>query len=104
MAVLLMGHSFSRALPYFNHRFKENRSMSNQRNQGDQNQSAKGSDRPKEVETYDPLKLVRSGGFDGDPQEILGNPAVVPEMIQEGRDLRPDLFREADEASPDAEA
>ncbi|MEP0871285.1 hypothetical protein NDA01_15860 [Trichocoleus desertorum AS-A10] len=66
-----------------------------------QNQSSKGSDRPQEVETYDVLKLVRPGGFDGDPQEILGNPAVAPEMIQEGRDLRPDLFREAAEASPD---
>ncbi|MBW4487376.1 MAG: hypothetical protein KME12_06260 [Trichocoleus desertorum ATA4-8-CV12] len=71
------------------------------RNEGKQNQPAQASDRPEEVETYDVLKLVRTGGFDGDPQEILGNPAVAPEMIQEGRDLRPDLFREADEASPD---
>ena len=71
------------------------------RNEGEKNQSHQSSDRPQEVETYDPLKLVRTGGFDGDPQEILGNPAVAPEMLQEGRDLRPDLFREAEEASPD---
>lgn len=50
----------------------------------------------------DPLDLVYSGGFDGDPQEILGNPAVAPEMLSEGRDLRVDLFRETEEASPDS--
>ena len=71
------------------------------RSREEKNQSHQSSDRPKEVETYDVLKLVRPGGFDGDPQEILGNPAVAPEMIQEGRDLRPDLFREAEESSPD---
>lgn len=49
----------------------------------------------------DPLDLVYSGGFDGDPQEILGNPAVAPEMLSEGRDLRVDLFRETEEANPD---
>ena len=71
------------------------------RSEGEQNQPHSASDRPKEVETYDVLKVVRTGGFEGDPQEILGNPAVAPEMLQEGRDLRPDLFREAEEASPD---
>lgn len=71
------------------------------KSEGGQNQPHSASDRPKEVETYDVLKLVRTGGFEGDPQELLGNPAVTPEMIQEGRDLRPDLYREADEASPD---
>jgi hypothetical protein len=75
-----------------------------ERSEGEKNQSPPSGDRSKEVETYDVLKLVRTGGFEGDPQELLGNPAVAPEMIQEGRDLRPDLFREADEASPDQEA
>ncbi|MBD2121495.1 hypothetical protein [Trichocoleus sp. FACHB-262] len=77
--------------------------MSNHHDQSSEKQSqpSKENDRPQEVETYDVLKLVRPGGFDGDPQEILGNPAVAPEMIQEGRDLRPDLFREPAEASPD---
>nr|WP_290224886.1 hypothetical protein [Trichocoleus desertorum] len=75
-----------------------------EKSEEDQNQSHPAGDRPKEVETYDVLKLVRTGGFEGDPQEILGNPAVAPEMIQEGRDLRPDLFREADEVSPDQQA
>ena len=73
-------------------------------NEGDQNQSNKSSDRPPEPKTYDVLNLVRTGGFEGDPQEILGNPAVAPEMIQEGRDLRTDLFREAEDASPDENA
>ena len=80
--------------------------MSNHRdqsNQRQQNQASQGSDRPQEVETYDVLKLVRPGGFEGDPQEIIGNPAVAPEMLQEGRDLRSDLFREAEEVSPDQE-
>jgi len=73
----------------------------NRQSKEDKNQPNKPSDRPSEPQTYDVLNLVRTGGFDGDPQEILGNPAVAPEMIQEGRDLRTDLFREAEDASPD---
>lgn len=61
-------------------------------------------DRPPKPDTVDVLEnLVYSGGYDRDPQEILGNPAVAPEMLQEGRDLRTDLFREADEADPNSE-
>lgn len=51
--------------------------------------------------TYDVMDLVSKGGYEGDPQEILGNPAVAPEMYQEGRDLRVDLYRDADEVSSD---
>ncbi|NJL38280.1 MAG: hypothetical protein HC840_21825 [Leptolyngbyaceae cyanobacterium RM2_2_4] len=47
--------------------------------------------------TYDVMDLVSKGGYEGDPQEILGNPAVTPETYQEGRDLRVDLYRDADE-------
>jgi hypothetical protein len=49
--------------------------------------------------TYDVMDLVSKGGYEGDPQEILGNPAVTPETYQEGRDLRVDLYRDADEVS-----
>jgi hypothetical protein len=54
--------------------------------------------------TYDVMDLVSKGGYEGDPQEILGNPGVAPEMYQEGRDLRVDLYRDADEVSPDENA
>jgi hypothetical protein len=56
---------------------------------------------PNSERVMDVRDLVYSGGFDKDPQEILGNPAVAPEMLQEGRDLRVDLFRDADDADPE---
>jgi hypothetical protein len=59
------------------------------------------SDRPIDPsQVADPRDLVYSGGFDRDPQEILGNPAVAPPMLSEGRDLRVDIFREAEDAAP----
>jgi hypothetical protein len=54
--------------------------------------------------TYDVMDLVSKGGYEGDPQEILRNPAVAPEMYQEGRDLRVDLYRDTDETSPEQDA
>ncbi|NJN58408.1 MAG: hypothetical protein HC879_13345 [Leptolyngbyaceae cyanobacterium SL_5_9] len=54
--------------------------------------------------TYDVMDLVSKGGYEGDPQEIIGNPAVAPEMYQEGRDLRVDLYRDADETPTDQDA
>jgi hypothetical protein len=50
-------------------------------------------------ETVDVRELVYKGGYDKDPQEILGNPAVAPPMIDEGRDLRGDLYREAEDTT-----
>lgn len=43
------------------------------------------------------MDLVYTGGYDRGPQEILGNPAVAPPMLSEGRDLRVDIFKEAEE-------
>lgn len=51
-------------------------------------------------QAMDVRDLVYKGGFDKAPQEILGNPAVAPQMLQEGRDLRVDLFRDAEDADP----
>ncbi|HCF29239.1 MAG TPA: hypothetical protein DEV81_19010 [Cyanobacteria bacterium UBA11049] len=73
-----------------------------------ENQEDTGHHQPQDVgdrstdspETVDVMDLVYKGGFDRDPQEILGNPGVAPEMLQEGRDLRVDLFRESEEADP----
>lgn len=45
----------------------------------------------------DPKNLVYSGGYDGDPRELLETPGVVPEGLEQApEDLRPDLFRETD--------
>lgn len=51
----------------------------------------------REERIVDVRDLVYTGGYDRDPQEILGNPAVAPPMLSEGRDLRVDLFKDADE-------
>lgn len=44
--------------------------------------------------TVDPRDLVYSGGYAGDPREIVENPAVTPEMINEPGDNRIDLLEE----------
>lgn len=38
--------------------------------------------------------LVYKGGFAGDPREIVENPAVAPEMLNQPGDLRQDLNEE----------
>ncbi len=38
--------------------------------------------------------LVYKGGFTGDPREIVENPAVAPEMLNQPGDLRRDLNEE----------
>lgn len=38
--------------------------------------------------------LVTRGGYEGDPREIVENPAVTPEMINEPGDKRVDLLEE----------
>ncbi|HEY9892458.1 MAG TPA: hypothetical protein V6D37_11745 [Candidatus Sericytochromatia bacterium] len=38
--------------------------------------------------------LVMKGGYTGDPKEIVSNPAVTPQMIDEPSDLRDDLRRD----------
>ena len=64
----------------------------------DQHESSDRSSEPPNI--IDPQDLVYKGGFSKDPQEILGNPAVAPQTLTEGRDLRVDLFRDAEEAEP----
>lgn len=44
--------------------------------------------------TIDPQDLVTKGGYTGDPEEIITNPAVTPEMINEPSDVRDDLKRD----------
>lgn len=50
-------------------------------------------DDPKSTEpTVDAVEnLVSRGGFEGDPREIVQNPAVTPEMLNEPDDRRVDL-------------
>lgn len=50
-------------------------------------------DRPDPIDVRD---LVYSGGYSRDPQEILSNPAVAPPMLNDGRDLRGDLYAESE--------
>ncbi|HEY9908854.1 MAG TPA: hypothetical protein V6D18_14750 [Thermosynechococcaceae cyanobacterium] len=40
--------------------------------------------------TFDPQDLVYKGGYSGNPREILDNPAVAPQTIDEPGDLRDD--------------
>lgn len=40
--------------------------------------------------------LVYKGGYTNDPEEILADPAVTPEMLDDQRDNRPDLTRESE--------
>lgn len=34
-------------------------------------------------ETFDPRDLVNKGGYDKDPREIVENPAVTPQMLDD---------------------
>jgi hypothetical protein len=47
-----------------------------------------------DVKMADPLDLVYKGGFAGNPREIVENPAVAPEMIDNMRDQSDHLKRE----------
>jgi hypothetical protein len=47
-----------------------------------------------EQDTVDPMDLVNKGGYEGDPREIVENPAVTPEMLNEPGDLRADELDE----------
>lgn len=44
--------------------------------------------------TVDPRDLVYSGGYTGDPREIVENPAVTPQMMNEPGDKRIDILEE----------
>ncbi len=47
-------------------------------------------------ETVDSRDLVRKSGYaaDSDPEEVIENPAVAPQMPNEPNDIRHDLSRE----------
>ena len=51
----------------------------NQQNNPDNAQST-------DAETFDPRDLVNKGGYDKDPKEILSNPAVAPQMLDDRLD------------------
>lgn len=69
--------------------------------QADSNEQREPNQHPEhQSDIVDVMDLVYKGGYDRDPQEILGNPAVAPPMLNEGRDLRSDIFHEAEETIP----
>ena len=41
----------------------------------------------RKVQTVNPMDLVYSGGYVGDPKELVENLAVTPEMLNEPGDL-----------------
>jgi hypothetical protein len=45
----------------------------------------------------DVRELVYNGGSDRDPHELLTDPGVAPQMLDDRRDLRTDLLRESDD-------
>lgn len=69
--------------------------MSNEPQKQSQSQNQEQTPNPDE-QAIDPRDLVNKGGLppDQDPQEIVNNPAVTPQMINEPGDLRSDLRRE----------
>lgn len=50
-----------------------------------------------DIKMADPLDLVSKGGFNGNPREIIENPAVAPEMIDNMSELNDHLMRDAEE-------
>ncbi|QYO62278.1 hypothetical protein [Leptolyngbya sp. 7M] len=47
----------------------------------------------KDNQLIDPRELVYRGGYSGNPREIVENPAVAPEMVEQApEDLRDDLM------------
>ena len=51
-------------------------------------------DKPPEPTVDVVENLVSSGGFEGNPREIVENPAVTPEMPNEPGDLQIDMLEE----------
>lgn len=45
--------------------------------------------------------LVYKGGYTNNSEEIIANPAVAPEMIDDRRDTRPDLTHNAEDTQTD---
>lgn len=74
----------------------------NDRNTDNSSTPAKSQDQPKKAaidsdQIVNPSEdLVYKGGYTGDPEEIVANPAVAPEMLDDQRDNRPDLTRSSE--------
>jgi hypothetical protein len=49
---------------------------------------------PKNQKIVNTDDLVYSGGTEADPRELVENPAVTPEMLNEPGDLREDVLEE----------
>jgi hypothetical protein len=54
--------------------------------------------------THDPnvvdvRELVYNDGTDRNPHELLTDPGVAPQMLDDRRDLRTDLLRESDDSA-----
>lgn len=49
---------------------------------------------PKQQKVVNPDDLVYRGGTDADPRELVENPVVTPEMLNEPGDIRSDLLEE----------
>jgi adenine/guanine phosphoribosyltransferase-like PRPP-binding protein len=49
---------------------------------------------PKKQKIVNTDDLVYSGGTTADPRELVENPAVTPEMLNEPGDIRSDLLEE----------
>lgn len=47
--------------------------------------------------------LVYKGGYTVDPVTMLSNPAVAPQTLSDARDLRADIFQDAEESTPDSQ-
>ncbi|GEM_PF-560525 len=51
----------------------------------------------KDAGMYDPQDLVYKGGYTGNPREIVENPAVAPEMLDQVEDWHDDLLAEPED-------
>lgn len=49
-----------------------------------------------DIKMADPIDLVYKGGFQGNPRDIVSNPAVAPEMIDNMTDLNDHLRRDSE--------
>ncbi|MGV2827304.1 hypothetical protein [Myxosarcina sp. GI1(2024)] len=48
----------------------------------------------------DPPELVNQPNFPENPEEVISNPAVAPQMLDDRRDLRGDLTKDRETKNP----
>jgi|GEM_PF-4220857 hypothetical protein len=64
--------------------------------------SQQSDNQPHQSDIVNPAEdLVYKGGYAVDPVTLLGNPAVAPQTLSDARDLRPDIFQEVEESTPE---